>query len=92
MYKNNAAKDWADEKNGLSIAMIPTILMSWFKTKKQLSSGMAEGINVKVKLTTRKAYGFITCYTVEIALYHALGALPEMKKPPANFSDGVIIL
>lgn len=27
-------------------------------------------------LTTRKTYGFKTCRAAEIALYHALGALP----------------
>ena len=30
-------------------------------------------------LITRKAYGFKTFHAVEIALYHALGALPAPK-------------
>ena len=37
----------------------------------------AEGFNNKVKLTTRKAYGFRTFEAVQLALYHNLGALPD---------------
>ncbi len=33
--------------------------------------------NNKAKLTMRKAYGFRTFRITEIALYHALGKLPE---------------
>ena len=52
------------------------LLMNWFKAKGQFSSGTVEGFNNKAKLTTRKAYGFKTYNATEIALYHALGALP----------------
>lgn len=52
------------------------LLLNWFKAKKQFSSGIVEGFNTKAKLTTRKAYGFRTYHAAEIALYHALGALP----------------
>ena len=55
------------------------LLLNWFKAKKQFSSGVVEGFNTKAKLTTRKAYGFRTCRAAEIALYHALGALPVPK-------------
>jgi hypothetical protein len=34
------------------------------------------GFNNKSKLTTKKAYGFRTVKTTEIALYQAMGALP----------------
>ena len=47
--------------------------------KGQLSSGVVEGFNAKAKLTTRKAYGFRTYHGLEVALYHALGVLPEPK-------------
>jgi len=36
-----------------------------------------EGLNYRIKLTIRKAYGFKTLEAAEIALYHALGRLPE---------------
>ena len=41
------------------------------------STKTAAGLRVKV--TTRKAYGFRTFKAMEIALYHALGHLPEPK-------------
>lgn len=53
------------------------LLLNWFRAKGQLSSGVVEGFNNKVKLTTRKAFGFRTYHGLEIALYHALGDLPE---------------
>jgi len=55
------------------------LLLNWFRAKKQFSSGIVEGFNTKAKLTTRKAYGFRTYHATEIALYHALGALPVPK-------------
>src|SRR3990172_9584355 len=53
------------------------LILNWFRAKGALSSGVVEGFNNKVKLTTRKSYGFRTYEAVEIALYHNLGALPE---------------
>lgn len=52
------------------------LLLNWFRAKRQFSSGIVEGFNNKAKLTTRKAYGFRTYHAAQIALYHALGALP----------------
>lgn len=39
----------------------------------------AEGLNHKIKLPLRKAYGFKTREAAEIALYRTLGRLPESK-------------
>ena len=55
------------------------LLLNWFRAKGQLSSGVVEGFNTKAKLTSRKSFGFRTYHAAEIALYHALGALPEPK-------------
>ena len=55
------------------------LLLNWFRAKGQFSSGIVEGFNNKAKLTTRKAYGFKTYHAAEVALYHALGALPVPK-------------
>jgi len=55
------------------------LLLNWFRAKGQISSGVVEGFNGKAKLTSRKAFGFRTYRGAEIALYHALGALPEPK-------------
>lgn len=53
------------------------LLLNWFRAKRAFSSGVVEGFNNKVKLTTRKSYGFRTYEAVETALYHNLGSLPE---------------
>lgn len=52
-------------------------ILNWFKAKGRLSSGAVEGLNLKAKLTMRKAYGFRTTKCLQIALYHELGKLPE---------------
>jgi len=54
------------------------LILNWFRAKKMFSSGV-EGLNAKAKVTTRKAYGFKVFKTLELALYHNLGALPEPK-------------
>ncbi len=53
------------------------LIMNYFKAKKRFSSGVVEGMNRKVNLATRKAYGFRTFNAVETALYHNMGDLPE---------------
>ena len=53
------------------------LLLNWFRARKAISGGVIEGFNNKLKLTTRKSYGFRTFRAAEIALYHTLGALPE---------------
>ena len=53
------------------------LLLNWFRADGALSSGVVEGFNNKVKLITRKSYGFRTQKAYEIALYHNLGDLPK---------------
>lgn len=53
------------------------LLLNWFRADGLLSSGVVEGFNNKLKLITRKSYGFRTQQAYETALYHNLGALPE---------------
>lgn len=53
------------------------LMMNWFKAKKAFSSGIVEGLNRKINLVTRKAYGFRSYDVLKIALFHALGDLPE---------------
>ena len=36
------------------------LILNWFKAKNAYSSGIVEGLNTKIKLTTRKSYGFRT--------------------------------
>jgi transposase len=53
------------------------LLLNWFRAKGELSSGPVEGMNNKLKVVTRRAYGFRTFRATEIALYHSLGKLPD---------------
>ncbi len=53
------------------------LLLNYFRARKQFSSGVIEGLNNKAKVTMRKAYGFRTFRSTELALYHVLGKLPE---------------
>lgn len=53
------------------------LLLNWFRAKGTISAAITEGFNNRLKLTTRKSYGFRTFTAVEIALYHTLGSLPE---------------
>ncbi len=55
------------------------LLLNYFRARKQFSSGVIEGLNNKAKVTMRKAYGFRTFRSTELALYHVLGKLPEPK-------------
>lgn len=53
------------------------LLLNWFRAEGTVSAGTVEGFNNKAKLTLRKAYGFREYPTIELALFHQLGALPE---------------
>ncbi len=53
------------------------LLLNWFRAEGKMSSGVVEGFNNKLKLITRKSYGFRTQEAYETALYHNLGKLPE---------------
>jgi transposase len=53
------------------------LLMNWFRARGELSSAAVEGLNNKVRVVTRRSYGFRTYNGIEVALYHTLGRLPE---------------
>jgi transposase len=53
------------------------LLLNWFRAKGMISAGIVEGFNNKAKLTMRKSYGFREYETIELALYHQLGNLPQ---------------
>lgn len=57
------------------------LILNWFRAKGAISSAVVEGLNGKAKVAIRKAYGFRTAETLETALYHQLGDLPE---PPVT--------
>ena len=53
------------------------LLLNWFRAKGEVSTGAVEGLNNKIRVVTRRSYGFRTYEAMEIALYHTLGRLPE---------------
>jgi transposase len=53
------------------------LLLNWFRAKGEMSSAAVEGLNNKIRVVTRRSYGFRTYDAMEIALYHTLGRLPE---------------
>jgi transposase len=65
------------KKAANSLAKHREVLLNYFRAKKTISGGVIEGLNNKVKVTFRRSYGFRTDKAREIALFHALGKLPE---------------
>jgi len=53
------------------------LILNWFEAEGTISAGIVEGLNNKLKVTIRRAYGYKHFKTTEIALYHALGRLPK---------------
>jgi len=56
------------------------LILNWFRARGEVSAGAVEGLNNKVKLVTRKSYGFRTPGVAKLALLHNLGDLPEPKR------------
>lgn len=58
-------------------------LLDWIRIKANggVPTGAVEGFNNKARVITRRAYGFRSREAMEVALYHALGKLPE---PPIH--------
>ena len=55
------------------------LLLNWFEAHGALSSGSVEGLNYKVKLAMKKAYGYRSLAVLKTVLYHQLGRLPERE-------------
>jgi transposase len=53
------------------------LLLNYFRARKRFSSAVVEGLNNKAKTTMKNAYGYRTFESLQVALYHTLGDLPE---------------
>ncbi len=53
------------------------LILNWFTFKKAFSNAAVEGLNNKVRVITRRSYGFRSFHVLETVLYHTLGKLPE---------------
>ncbi len=52
------------------------LILNYFRAKNVISLGSVEGLNNKLKVTLRSAYGFRPIDGLKIACYHKLGELP----------------
>jgi transposase len=68
------------KKIARSIRTHRPLILNWFRARGQVSAGAVEGLNNKVKLVTRKSYGFRTAKVAKLALLHNLGHLPEPNR------------
>ncbi len=68
------------KKIARSIRKHRALILNWFRARGQVSAGAVEGLNNKVKLVTRKSYGFRTARVAKLALLHNLGQLPEPER------------
>ena len=55
------------------------LLLNWFAARDAISAGATEGNNNKLKVITRRAYGFKAFKVLETALFHTMGDLPRPK-------------
>ena len=53
------------------------LILNSFRAHGTISAEVVEGLNGKVKLTTRKVFGFQMAKRTRIELFHVLGRLPE---------------
>ena len=53
------------------------LILNWFRARGEVSAAAVEGLNNKIRVVTRRSYGFRTYQAMEIALYHTLAKLPE---------------
>ncbi len=65
------------KKIARSMRVHQPLILNWFRARGAVSAGAVEGLNNKVKLVTRKSYGFRTAKVAKLALLHNLGNLPE---------------
>ena len=64
-----------------SIRAHEDLIFNYWEARKQFTSGVIEGLNRKVNVVTRKAYGFRSEDVYKTALFHTLGNLPD---PPST--------
>jgi hypothetical protein len=72
------------KKVALALRSHRELIMNLFKAKKRFSSGIVGGLNNKSKPAMRKYHGVRSPIILEIALYHALGKLPEPEPELAH--------
>jgi transposase len=67
------------KKIARSLRIHKPLILNYFRARGTIALGAVEGLNNKLKVITRRAYGFRSFEKAEVALYHTLGNLPEPK-------------
>ena len=70
------------KKVALSLRNHRKLILNWFRAKGTLSSETVKGFNNKVKLTTRKSYGFRTYEAIETSLLSQPWSPPRTRIYP----------
>ena len=65
------------QKFAKSVRKHEDLILNWFEAKKAYSSGIVEGLNLKVNLVIRTSYGFKNFEILKLALFHSMGNLVE---------------
>jgi hypothetical protein len=52
-------------------------LLNWLRAKGELSSAAVEDFNYKIRVVTRRSYGFRAYKAMKMGLFHTFGRLPE---------------
>ena len=67
------------------------LLLNWFRARVEISSGAVEGLNNKIRVVTRRAYGFRT-YTKEwnSRSIATLGDYPSLRSPTDSADEAEI--
>ena len=66
------------------------LLLNWFRAKGEISNGVVEGLNNKIRVVTRRSYGFRTYDAMEIALYHlSYAQISELSASEAALGAGL---
>lgn len=55
------------------------LILNWFRARGTISAAAVEGLNNRLKVITRRAFGLRTFKATQIALFHTLGGLPEPR-------------
>jgi transposase len=62
------------------------LLMNWFHARGELPSAAVEGLNNKVRVVTRRSYGFRTYNGIEVRYITRLDDYPN-RRLPTDFAD-----
>lgn|GEM_PF-3463421 len=65
---------------GFWAAVKGALVMNYFKAGKEYSSGIVEGLNLKINMSIRKTYGYRSSDNAEVTLLHQLVNLEEVLR------------